>query len=131
MDRTSKRIVTILIIALGIISIGVYAYRQSREYRQGPTITISTPENGSLFTAPLVTISGNAQNISSITLDGGTIFVDSKGNFTEKLLLLPGYNILTLEAHDRFGKKIQKTLELVYKEPAKEIIASSTPPSTF
>ncbi|MES2088041.1 MAG: hypothetical protein V4467_03555 [Patescibacteria group bacterium] len=115
MDRASKRIITISLVILAILAIGAYGYRQSSEFRAGPIVTIHEPASGSLFTEPLVTVSGNAQNISTISLNGGIIFVDSKGDFREQLLLLPGYNLLTVEAQDRFGKKIQKTLELVYK----------------
>lgn len=131
MDRHVKLTIGLGIFAVFAILIGLYAYGQSRQYLKGPQIVINEPQNGAtLLEAPLV-IAGNAQNVSHITLNGASIFVDSKGDFREKLLLLPGYNILTISAEDRFGRKTEKTLELVYKNPAKETIATSSPPSTL
>lgn len=131
MERNEKFIIGLSLFILGGALIGFYAYNQSKEYLGGPVVVISEPQDGATFTEGSVLISGNAQNVSHITLDDATIFVDSKGDFRQKLLLLPGYNILTISAKDRFGRKTEKTLELIYKEPAKEIIATSSPSSTL
>ncbi len=126
MIPNAKFLIGLALVGLAATGIGLYAYGQSREYIRGPRIVINEPKDGAVFSEAPIIISGNTQNVAYITLDGASIFVDSKGDFREKLLLLPGYNILTIEAQDRFGKKVAKTLELVYKEPVKEIAASST-----
>ncbi|KKT45150.1 MAG: Polymorphic outer membrane protein [Parcubacteria group bacterium GW2011_GWA2_44_15] len=127
MITNAKFLLGVCFMGLIVAGIGLYAYGQSREYLHGPQVTIREPKDGSVLSEAPVVISGNAQNIAYIMLNDASIFVDSKGDFNQKLLLLPGYNILTIEALDRFGKKVEKTLELVYKEPEKEIVASSTP----
>ena len=81
----------------------------------GPIITIHTPENGSTLTESLVTIKGVAENISHISLNDRSIFIDEEGRFQEKLLLSYGYNIMTIKAEDKFGRKTEEILELVYK----------------
>lgn len=127
MERNAKFVVGLIIFILAAFGIGGYAYLQSREFLRGPQITLISPQNGETFENALVVIEGAAHNVTSISLNDGAIFVDSKGNFKEKLLLLPGYNILSVKAEDRFGKKVEKTLELVYKEPPKEVTSNSTP----
>lgn len=127
MERNAKFIAGFVIFLLAASGIGVYAYLQSREFLRGPQVNIISPKNGETLESALLTIEGAAHNVTSISLNDGAIFVDSDGNFREKLLLLPGYNILTIKASDRFGKKTEKTLELVYTAPLKEITASSTP----
>ncbi len=127
MERNAKLFLGLAIAILIALTIGIYAYIQSRQYLHGPEITITSPVNGSLVTENPVIIEGTAENIAFITLNDGAIFVDKKGVFSEKLLLLPGYNILTIKAEDRFGKKTQKTLELVYKKQGGNTSASSTP----
>lgn len=79
----------------------------------GPKITITTPENGSLITENLVIVAGKTRNVSWLSILGRPISLDEQGNFAEKLLLPSGYSILTFEAKDRLGRKVQKTLELV------------------
>ena len=127
MERSAKFIAGLVIFLLAASGIGGYAYVQSREFLRGPQVTVTSPENGKTFDNALVVVEGTAQNVTSIKLNDNVILVDSKGNFKEKFLLLPGYNILSVKAEDRFGKRVEKTLELVYKEPMKQVVASSTP----
>jgi len=118
MERTPKLIIgisTIAVIAVGLI---VYAYFQSREYLQGPLLTIDEPLNGSLSTTSLIALKGTARNVAFLTLNGRQIFTDELGRFEESLLLSEGYSIMTLEAKDRFGHTETKRLELVYKPNA-------------
>ena len=131
MERNVKFFLGIGLFAVIVIGIGIYAYLQSREFLRGPQITITSPADGSVFFEPPVSIVGTAQNISVITLNGAPIFTDSEGRFGQKLLLLPGYNILTISAQDRFGKKVEKTLQLVYKVSEAVQMASTTSPSVI
>lgn len=127
MERNAKFILGFVVFLLVALGIGSYTYVQSRDFLRGPQITITSPKNGETFENPVVVIEGATQHVAYISLNDGTIFIDSQGLFKEKLLLLPGYNILTIKAEDRFGKKTEKTLELVYKEPLKEVTLNSTP----
>lgn len=93
-----------------------YSFYQSINLVRGPVITISEPENGSNVPEQLVKIAGSAKNINKISLDDRPIYIDETGSFSEKLLLSDGYNIVKISAWDKFGKKTEKTLELVYRE---------------
>jgi hypothetical protein len=64
----------------------------------------------------LIEIQGRARNIAYINLNGTQMFTDKNGYFDEKLLLSPGYNVVTLDATDKFGKKTEKKMELILKE---------------
>lgn len=94
----------------------LYAYYQTRNLLSGPTIEIISPGNGKVFAEPLVEIVGVAKNSSRITLNDRPILIDETGNFKEKLLLSDGYNIIDFKAEDRFGEKINKTLEVILKQ---------------
>ena len=119
MDRDTKKTIGIALTLLAITSVGFYAYRQSRDYILGSRVIINEPHNGSLITDESIIVNGNAQNIAYISLNDSPIFVDSKGDFREKILLLDGYNIISVKAQDRFGKKTEKSVEVIYH--AKEI----------
>ena len=126
MERNAKFFIGIAIFLIAVLVIGGYIYLQSREFIRGPQLSITSPQDGTSFREAAIIIRGRAQNVAYLSLNDSAIFVDSEGNFTEKLLLLPGYNILSVKAVDRFGKKTEKTLELVYKEATKAVMASST-----
>lgn len=114
--RKLKLCVKISLGLLFLLLILGYSFYQSRNLLMGPVITVNEPENGSTSEEQLIKISGAAKNIKKITLDDRPIFIDEAGNFSEKLLLSEGYNIIKISAWDKFNKKTEKTIELVYKE---------------
>lgn len=120
---TLKRMISwgVKILIIGIM-VG-YAYFQSRAILAGPSITIETPENGITATSSFLSVSGTVKHAKEITLQGRPIFIDTEGRFTEKLLLMEGYNIIELTAKDAGGRETKKRLELVY-------VGSTTPATT-
>jgi hypothetical protein len=109
---TIKR--TILIV-FGLVIV-LYSGFQAQKIIVGPVIDIYTPENGATYNMALIEITGRAKNVSFINLNDRKIFTDTAGYFKEKLLLSPGYNILKLDARDKFGSYTEKRLELILKE---------------
>lgn len=91
---------------------GGYIYFQSRNLIRGPILTLLGPTNGTTVLDSTVTIEGRAENIAYITLNDRQIFVDEEGVFQEKLIAGPGYTIMKLEARDKFGRTVEKTLEV-------------------
>jgi len=73
---------------------------------KGPHIAISelsTNADG------LTVLSGTAFHTEKLTMDGGTLLIDSDGKFSTNLMLPRGGAILRLTATDRFGRS--RTLE--------------------
>jgi len=69
----------------------------------------------------LTMISGNASKAIYLALNGREIFIDKNGNFSESIVFLPGFSVVTLDARDKFGKTAKKKFEVVYEESAKAI----------
>ncbi len=92
----------------------IYAFYQTYALAEGPDIAMEQPTTNGTITDPLVTIAGQAERISHLFLNGGQIFTDESGHFREKLLLAPGYNLITLLAKDKFSREIERRIELVY-----------------
>lgn len=114
MPFTNKSLKIAVIIAISIIAIG-YGLISSKTLIKGPEIEITEPKNGETLSKSLISITGIAKNISFITLNDRQIYVDNNGNFKETLLLSYGYNIISIKAYDRFKRKIEERLELVYQ----------------
>ncbi|HEY0908305.1 MAG TPA: hypothetical protein VGE35_03070 [Candidatus Paceibacterota bacterium] len=113
--RKVKRWIKIwAIVAVAALVIG-YGIFRAMSFIEGPDIGIDSPANGATLAESLVEVKGFARNISFLTLNGEKIFTDESGVFSEQVLLSYGYNIMTLEAKDRFGRTAQKTLQLIYK----------------
>jgi hypothetical protein len=104
-----------------MVIVGLYGLFQARHLIEGPIIVLETPQNGSMLTQSLVTIRGTARNTAKIALNGKDILPDMDGHFSEELLLSEGYNIITVEASDQFGKRTHKTLEVMYQQTSPSV----------
>jgi len=108
------RYMKIIGVILALFLVGGYGYYRSHEYLRGPVIAIYSPENGSTATTSHIVIRGNARNATNLLLNDREISVDTKGDFSDELLLPPGYTIIMLKARDRFDRERIATLELVH-----------------
>lgn len=128
MPVTPRRLLKILLFMIMALIVVGYAYLKTKDYIAGPQITITSPTSGSIISNPLVEIVGIAKNISFISLNDRPIFIDEKGGFKEKLLLYPGYNIMSIKAEDRYKRSIEKTIELILTQHGEgETINPQTP----
>lgn len=102
--------------SLGVILVILgYGGFKAKDLAQGPKLEITSPFDGQAFRDGLVSITGTASNVSFLTLNGGKIFTDESGKYSEKILLSNGYNKITVEAEDRFGRKVTRILQLTLK----------------
>jgi len=115
-ERNAKTWLKIGTITFLVVVIVGYSIFQARKILEGPDLNLTSPKSGTIYTEPLVEIAGTASNIKEIRLDDRPINITEEGEFREKLLLFPGYNIIKLSAEDKFGKKTEKKIELVYQE---------------
>ena len=103
-----------LVILAGVALLS-YAAVEAHAYLRGITIAVHEPTNGATVHAPLVTIAGEIANAAFITLNGRELLTDEGGNFTERILLSPGYNRITIAAQDKFDRMEEKKIEVVYQ----------------
>lgn len=103
------------LIILGIIVLG-YSIFQAQKILGGPKITLLSPINGATYTTALIEVKGVAKNASALLLNDRPLYTDKVGNFSDTLLLNEGYNIIKLEAKDKFGSETKKMVEIIYKQ---------------
>ena len=116
MNRNTLSTLKIVLFSLFGLVILAYSLFQGWKLISGPIIDIYTPQNGATYNQTLIEIEGRARNISYINLNDRPIFTDKDGYFKEKLLLSPGYNIIKLDAQDKFKNYTEKRLEIILKE---------------
>lgn len=103
-----------------------YALIEARGLFLGPTITLSSPLEGTSTTSPLILLSGQSVRTKELTVNGGKVFIDTSGYFTEHLVLSPGYNIMTIVATDARGKRHTLERHLVYEAPHEQRVITAT-----
>jgi hypothetical protein len=107
---------TILLTALSLCAValvGAYLIFQARFLILGPQITLEPTHIGRV-NQPVVTLRGDARNITRLWLNDRPIFTDRTGRFEEALILENGYTIATLTAEDRYGRRTALHREFVY-----------------
>jgi hypothetical protein len=121
------------LIVIGIAIVAGYSYFALEGYVRGPRIELTDPTNGASTTTARITITGRAVHVNTLTINGATTSPDLAGNFRESLLLAPGYNIMKVAAEDRYGRTVEKTIEMtlvVPQPPTSPEGTSTTTPQT-
>jgi hypothetical protein len=96
---------------LGVISF--YVVFQARFLITGPQIVLDY-EPPTHQNERLVTLEGQAFNITHLWLNDRPIFTDENGHFKEALVLENGYTITTLRAKDRYSRETRVVRSFVY-----------------
>jgi hypothetical protein len=106
---------TLVIAAIAILVL--YTLFNSRLLRKGPEITDLNIYNGQVFNEEnLIEITGKAENISFISLNGRQIFINEDKEFREKILLTNKINLVEIFAEDKFGKNTNERMYLTLDE---------------
>lgn len=122
-----SRITRIVLCAFFLLVI-IYAYYEARGLLYGPSINI--PSEITVSKDPFVTISGTAERIAELSMDGKPVPVTESGVFEEPYLLATGYNRIVLQARDKYGRTRERIIEIIYQPTATSsgaFISSSTP----
>jgi hypothetical protein len=97
------------------VLLAIYALFQARFLILGPLVYIDHPLDGELVRENVIIVEGRAQNIAYISMNGRPIFIESNGKWGEKYVVSNGLNVITIEAKDRFGRRTEKEVRVVYK----------------
>ncbi|HVV38710.1 MAG TPA: hypothetical protein VHD31_00055 [Candidatus Paceibacterota bacterium] len=101
-----------LALLIAVLLVIGYGFFEARRLIGGPTITLTEPLDGTATSSTSIVISGNAQNISFLTINDAPAFTDEQGHFSETLSPPPGYAIFTVAATDRFGRRASSQVHI-------------------
>ncbi|MDB4984172.1 MAG: Polymorphic outer membrane protein [Patescibacteria group bacterium] len=127
-EKTSK-LIKKLSLVITIAAFVVFVGRGLYPYVHGPSISVRTLTDGAVLSDPAVTISGKALYTKDLSVSGRSLTLATDGSFDETILLHPGYNVISIIGHDRFGKTSSKTYALVLKDPSDQSVAVTYPPN--
>ncbi|HVU75272.1 MAG TPA: hypothetical protein VHD38_00300 [Candidatus Paceibacterota bacterium] len=110
------------------IVILVYAYFEARGLLFGPRISL--PAQMQTVHEQFITISGRAERIDVLTMQGAPVDVTEDGAFSEPYLLTPGLNRIVFKATDKYGHSSTDVIQVVY-QPATSTEAAVAATSTI
>jgi cytoskeletal protein RodZ len=97
----------VLLFVLVLTFVGGFLFLQIRSYIFSPVLTIKTPKDNTIVKDFSVIVAGNTIADAQLSINNQLVSVDLEGNFTYKLKLLPGENIIKIKALNRWGKQTQ------------------------
>lgn len=124
----SRKLIIRILTILGILIVVGYSFFALKDVLRGPRIDIETPQSGYSTTTPMIGVSGRVFRGNLFFINNATTTIDLEGNFSEQLLLSSGYNIMTLEARDRYGRTSSEVIEMILVP--KNVTSTGTSTST-
>ena len=115
MREKIKKYIKIGLIAIFFLSIASYAYWKAKDLIRGVVLQVEGIENGKTYFKPEIHLSGQINKVKEFRINGQKIFMDKDWHWNDEILLLPGYNVITLATQDNFGKKEEKVFRVIYK----------------
>lgn len=119
-------------IALGILSTALVSFVGAKLYPlvHGPAIELANMTDGAHLTEPVIQLTGVAKYTKDLIVNGAPLATAPDGSFDEKLLLNPGYNVITMEGKDRFGNNNVKNYAVILTEEPDHTFTLNTLPVT-
>ncbi|MES2416423.1 MAG: hypothetical protein V4504_01865 [Patescibacteria group bacterium] len=113
MNQDAKKIIKISSLAFLFLFIILYAFFRSKDLIFGVHIKNVNIVDGVKLETNILTVTGNAKNAVLLSLNGREISIDQNGNWNETIVVLPGYNIVKINAKDKFGHTDEKNYKLM------------------
>jgi len=99
-----------------LVFISLYITFNTRLVSKGISLSIDGIENGKIYTEGSLEIDGNAKRAKHLLVNGREVYLDQEGNFKDLIILLPGYNVISVTAEDKFGKVTKNVFEIIREE---------------
>ena len=87
-------------------------------------------ESPQISTVPLFTLSGRVARASTLMINGRAVDMSKTNQFKDTVLLLPGFNVITLNATNKFGKESSHTIRVQYEPREKVALGGISPENT-
>ena len=94
----------------------LYSLFRTKDLIFGVKLQINGVTDGASYGSPLLILDGRARNAVDFTLNGRGITINKDGYFRERLLLIPGYNIISFVARDKFGHEDKEDYQVFLKK---------------
>ncbi len=106
------------LITAAILSVFALVLYNMRDLVIGTPLEVVTAQDGATLDSTFLPLSGIARHARELLINGRTVAIDRAGNFTDAIILSPGYNIVEVALKDRFGNTETRTYHWVVEVPS-------------
>lgn len=110
-----QKMFRLVLIATVLLSAVGYFGWQARYLIIGPEVAL-VDELKTVQNDRVVTLTGEAKNVTALYLNGRAITTDQSGVFSESIVLENGYSTVSIDATDRYGRQVHLERPMIYSE---------------
>ena len=116
---TGKKLVKFISLGLLFAIIIGYGIGRGRDLIFGIRLSVTGIQDNQSVTDPILNLSCQAYHAVAITVNGRTVSIEEDGVWKDIIALVPGYNIITVAARDKFDRITSQQFTVNYKPPSK------------
>ncbi|HEX3082855.1 MAG TPA: RodZ domain-containing protein [Candidatus Saccharimonadia bacterium] len=125
------RIVTVIGVATAVIGVVWYLLWQFAALAAAPSLTLNSPESDVALTGAVINVSGHVTPGADVNINDSPILTDTDGNFSEKVALQDGVNVIRVAARSKLGKATIVTRNVLAKLPKADPTQVAVPSAVF
>lgn len=126
----TPRLVIAAAAILVALTVSAYLVWQVSTLAAPPILAVTNPTGDEVIVGSLADINGRVTLGADVFINDAPVLVDANGNFSEKIALQNGVNVVHIVAKNRLGKTRVVTRNILAKNP-QPIIAATTAPATI
>lgn len=111
-----------IVFALGVAGLLFYLGLKVQKVIEAPLLTLSSPAQDFVTATPSVLVEGTTEAESAVRINGQEVFLTTGGNFSERIDLQPGLNVIKVSATKERSRE-----QVVFRQV---IVEESTPIET-
>jgi len=116
----TPRIVT-CVLSLCVVSVlGYYFMHQINSFNSKPYLFVDNPVADGVVKEQDLWVNGKTESDAILEINGQEISVNPEGNFSQKITLAEGRNLLVVEAKNRFSKTDKREINIIYEKPSED-----------
>lgn len=117
--------------ALAAAAVVAYLLWQFSALAGAPRLVVTSPDGDKSLTGSVLEVSGSTTPGSDISVDDSPVLTDTDGNFSEKVALHDGVNVIHVTSTSKLGKTSTITRNILATIPKVEAAQASVPPAVF
>lgn len=136
LERPRRLVFTGQVAALGgaglaVIAVLAYLLWQFSALAGAPRLTIVSPDGDKSLTGSVIDVSGATTPGSDVSIDDSPVLTDTNGNFSEKVALHDGVNVIRITSKSKLGKTTTVTRNILATLPKSDQAQATVPAAVF
>lgn len=112
----TPKIIKNIIILIVVLACFAYLGFAIKKFTSPPALVVENPNKNLVITEKTINVIGETEAESQVMINGNYVLSDTEGNFTKKINLKKGINIITITSKKKYGRENTIIRQILVKE---------------